>query len=113
MRTFMVLCAVLAALALLNGCHSSPVAGTWKQQGAQGGGISLVVGGDNRFTMSMVGSTIKGTVALDGKALTLTPAEVDGKAPATEEDKKPVPMTLSDDGKTLAGKDGLISLEKQ
>ena len=116
MRKFMTLCtaiAALAALVLLSGCHSSPVAGTWKQQGGQGAGMSLVVGGDNQFTMNMMGSTLKGTAALEGKTLTLTPTEVDGKAPSTEEEKKPVTVTLSEDGKTLAGKDGLITLEKQ
>lgn len=113
---------------LLVGCSKpDPMVGTWKMslddtlakqlpKGMQMPTATLEFKADKTFTVTTVAagktSSMDGTYKLEGKSLTMTVANMEGK-PAPEQMKKPETVTLSEDMKSFDMPGGMGKVVKQ
>jgi hypothetical protein len=71
---------------------------------------TMTITGDGKFKLVMKSADktfeAEGDAKMDGSKLSITATKLDGKAPATEADKKPQELSISDDGSTLTSTDG-------
>ena len=97
------LLAVLLAILLSVGCgkKGAGMSGTFKRKPSlPAGDVTMTFQEDGTFVFNDTGRADKGTYKLEGRKLTVTMTEVNGKPPQGL-DQKPMTATLSEDGKSF------------
>lgn len=115
MRTVLAMMATLVALTVLAGCGGKSVVGKWDLAMSSTDpqmGVGLAAMGtmkeamefkdDDSFAVTVVGNTMEGTYKMDGNKVILAPKE---GAPGLAKD-----LTLSEDGNTMTGTEGLVTM---
>jgi hypothetical protein len=116
MRTLLALFAALAAFALLAGCGGKSVVGKWDmtmsstdpQMGAalaQMGTLkeALDLKSDDKFTLTVATNTMEGTYEVKDNKVSLKPAGANAAG-------APDSLTISDDGETMTGSEGPMTV---